>query len=33
MLDTQSAWLDETDLQSARDRLPIVYVDAVPVRV
>ncbi|MDD2817344.1 MAG: NUDIX hydrolase family protein [Candidatus Nanopelagicales bacterium] len=33
MLDTQSAWLDEADLQSARDRLPIVYVDAVPVRV
>jgi len=33
MLDTQSAWLDESELQSARDRLPIVYVDAVPVRV
>ena len=33
MLDTQSSWLDEAELASARDRLPIVYVDAVPVRV
>jgi len=33
MLDTQSAWLAEAELQSARDRLPIVYIDAVPVRV
>ncbi len=33
MLDTQSAWLDEAELQSVRDRLPMVYVDAVPVRV
>jgi ADP-ribose pyrophosphatase YjhB (NUDIX family) len=33
MLDTQSAWLAEAELESARDRLPIVYIDAVPVRV
>lgn len=33
MLDTQSAWLDQSELESVRDRLPMVYVDAVPVRV
>ena len=33
MLDTRASWLSEEDLQSARERLPIVYVDAVPVRV
>jgi len=32
MLDTQSAWMSEEDLRLARERLPIVYVDAVPVR-
>lgn len=32
MLDTRGAWLAEGDLESARERLPIVYVDAVPVR-
>lgn len=32
MLDTQSAWMSQEDLQSARERLPMVYVDAVPVR-
>lgn len=32
MLDTRGSWLSEDDLQSARERLPIVYVDAVPVR-
>lgn len=33
ILDTQSAWLSDDELDSARDRLPMVYVDAVPVRV
>lgn len=32
-LDLQGAWLSEADLESARDRLPLVYIDAVPVRV
>lgn len=32
ILETQGSWLSEDDLQSARERLPIVYVDAVPVR-
>lgn len=32
-LDTRSAWLSDDDLELARERLPIVYVDAVPVRV
>lgn len=32
MLDTHSAWLAQEDLDSARDRVPMVYVDAVPVR-
>lgn len=32
MLDTQSAWMSPEDLRLARERLPIVYVDAVPVR-
>ena len=31
--DTQSAWLSDADIESARARLPIVYVDAIPVRV
>ncbi len=33
MLDVRGSWLSAEDLASARDRLPIVYVDAVPVRV
>lgn len=33
MLDTRGTWLSEDELSSARERLPIVYVDAVPVRV
>jgi len=33
MLDTRATWLTDDELQSARQRLPIVYVDAVPVRV
>jgi len=34
-LDTETAhgWLSNQDLQSTRARVPIVYVDAVPVRV
>jgi len=32
MLDTQSAWMNDEELRLARERLPIVYVDAVPVR-
>ena len=32
MLDTRGAWLAEDEMASARERLPIVYVDAVPVR-
>lgn len=31
-LDSRSAWLAEDELAQARDRLPMVYVDAVPVR-
>jgi hypothetical protein len=29
----QTGWLSSDELESARERLPIVYVDAVPVRV
>ena len=32
MLDTRAAWLSESDLESARERVPMVYIDAVPVR-
>ena len=32
MLDTRATWLSEDELNTARERLPIVYVDAVPVR-
>lgn len=32
MLDTRSSWLSSEELEQARDRLPIVYVEAVPVR-
>lgn len=32
-LDRESAWLSREDLEEARDRLPILYVDLVPVRV
>jgi ADP-ribose pyrophosphatase YjhB (NUDIX family) len=31
--ETRSGWLSRDDLESARERLPLVYVDAVPVRV
>ena len=30
--ETQGSWLSEDELTTARGRLPIVYVDAVPVR-
>lgn len=33
VVDTQPGWLPAEDLAEIRDRLPIVYVDAVPVRV
>lgn len=32
-VDTAGAWLSREDLDSARDRLPILYVHAIPVRV
>ncbi len=32
MLDIRGSWLSQGDLESARERLPMVYVDAVPVR-
>lgn len=31
--DTASAWLTSDELRAARERLPILYVDAIPVRV
>lgn len=33
ILDTRGSWLSSDDLSLARERLPIVYVDALPVRV
>lgn len=33
VLSTRPAWLSDEELASARERVPIVYVDAVPVRV
>ena len=32
MVDARTGWLSGEDLESARERLPIVYIDAVPVR-
>lgn len=32
LTDTDTRWLSQDDLATARARLPIVYVDAVPVR-
>lgn len=32
-LDRREAWLSREDLESIRGRMPILYVDAVPVRV
>jgi len=31
--DTDSRWLSREELDSARERMPILYVDALPVRV
>ena len=31
--DIRSSWLAPDELEAARDRLPIVYVEAVPVRI
>jgi ADP-ribose pyrophosphatase YjhB (NUDIX family) len=33
MTDARPGWLSRDDLEQARDRLPLVYVDALPVRV
>ena len=30
---TSGSWLTREELDSARERLPIVYVDAIPVRL
>jgi ADP-ribose pyrophosphatase YjhB (NUDIX family) len=32
VIDARTSWLSEDDIRLARERLPIVYVDAVPVR-
>jgi len=31
--DTRTGWLSDHELEQSRERLPIVYVDAVPVRI
>ncbi len=31
--ETSSGWLSQDELRDARDRVPILYIDAVPVRV
>ncbi|CAB4948823.1 unannotated protein [freshwater metagenome] len=33
MTDERTGWLSRDDLELARERLPMVYVDAIPVRV
>lgn len=33
MLDIRGAWLSSDDLEQARERLPLVYVNAIPVRI
>jgi ADP-ribose pyrophosphatase YjhB (NUDIX family) len=33
ILDVRSTWLTADELEQARERLPIVYVEAIPVRV
>jgi ADP-ribose pyrophosphatase YjhB (NUDIX family) len=33
MTDARTGWLSREDLEQARERLPLVYVDAFPVRV
>ena len=32
ILETRASWLADDELESARERLPIVYIDAIPVR-
>ena len=32
-LDTKTGWLDNDDLENIRANVPLVYIDAVPVRV
>jgi ADP-ribose pyrophosphatase YjhB (NUDIX family) len=32
-LETEASWLSDGDLETVRGRVPMVYVDAVPVRV
>lgn len=32
-IESQDAWLSQEDLASVRGRMPILYVDAIPVRV
>lgn len=32
LLDTRGSWLSREELEQARERLPLVYVDAVPIR-
>lgn len=32
-VDTEETWLSDSDLETVRGRVPMVYVDAVPVRV
>jgi len=32
MLDIRGSWLSDSELEQARERLPLVYVNAVPVR-
>lgn len=33
ILDVRGSWLSADELEQARERLPIVYVEAIPVRV
>ena len=33
MTDARPGWMSREDLEQARERLPLVYVDAIPVRV
>lgn len=33
MTETHGSWLSDDEFRAARDQLPIVYVDAIPVRV
>ncbi len=33
MTETQGNWLSDDELRQARDQVPLVYIDAIPVRV